>query len=122
MGKYRRPRIMFICDDEVKEELEKRAENERRSVSSLVENLVIDGLHSTSDSVPETKRTPNTEALLESLLSDALLDNAEIAELSQQYKISKSVLIRLRDRLFPQGENAKQQDKESQTKSSKSKI
>ncbi|MDF5716813.1 MAG: hypothetical protein PUP93_23830 [Rhizonema sp. NSF051] len=40
----RRPRIAFICDDEVKEILEEWATDENRTVSNLVESIVLDAI------------------------------------------------------------------------------
>lgn len=43
----RRPRIAFICDEEVKEILEEWASEENRTVSNLVEFVVLEAIKRT---------------------------------------------------------------------------
>ena len=101
MGKFKNPRITFICDESVKRKLEQRAEVEHRTLSNLVEFLVTESLNNYSQPNVDAKVIPTPEALLESLLSNEPLSDIEITHLSQEYKISTSVLLRMRDRLFP---------------------
>jgi hypothetical protein len=37
-------RVMFLCDDEAKNDLQQWAEQERRSVSNLVEKIVLEAI------------------------------------------------------------------------------
>jgi CopG-like RHH_1 or ribbon-helix-helix domain, RHH_5 len=56
----RRPRVAFICDEEVKQILEEWADEEGRTVSNLVERIVLEviaskGKMSTHTQVKERK-------------------------------------------------------------------
>lgn len=43
----RRPRVAFICDEDVKEILEEWAGDENRTVSNLVESIVLEAIKRT---------------------------------------------------------------------------
>ena len=43
----RRPRVAFICDEEVKEILEEWATDENRTMSNLVESIVLEAIKRT---------------------------------------------------------------------------
>ncbi|SRR5579883_306387 len=112
MGKHRRPRIMFICDEAIKETLEKRAAAEHRTVSNLVEMIVVEELRRNSHSEPATSTTPtttektpafNATTLLRRLLEP--LSDTDIIILSHDYDLDPKLLIELRDRLIPRQKN-----------------
>lgn len=46
----RRPRVAFICDEDVKEILEEWAGDENRTVSNLVESIVLEAIKRTGRS------------------------------------------------------------------------
>ena len=105
MGKFKNPRVTFVCEESIRQALEERASVEHRTLSKLVELLVKEGLDRSSDAGEQSKSSPNPEPLLESLLRNDPLNDVEIANLSQKYRISTSILIRLRDRLFPDADS-----------------
>ncbi|MGI2907695.1 ribbon-helix-helix domain-containing protein [Tolypothrix sp. VBCCA 56010] len=43
----RRPRVAFVCDDEIKEILEDWALEENRTVSNLIESIVLQAVETT---------------------------------------------------------------------------
>lgn len=46
MGATKKAKVMFTCEHEIKEKLTERAKLQNRTVSNLVETLVIDALTS----------------------------------------------------------------------------
>lgn len=52
----RRPRVAFICDDETKEILEEWATDENRTVSNLVESIVLEAIKRTGRDLKVSKK------------------------------------------------------------------
>jgi len=52
----RRPRVAFICDDDVKKILEGWATDENRTVSNLVESIVLEAIKRTGRERKENKK------------------------------------------------------------------
>jgi len=57
-GKYRRPRIMFICSEETKNELETWAKEENRTLSNLVEMLADEAVAKRKAARAKVKQRP----------------------------------------------------------------
>ncbi|GAB1544794.1 hypothetical protein NUACC21_74700 [Scytonema sp. NUACC21] len=55
----RRPRVAFICDEEVKEILYEWATDENRTVSNLVESIVLDAIKRTGRDRKGNKKEKN---------------------------------------------------------------
>ncbi len=52
MGKYRRPRINFVLDEDIKDDLTVWAKEEGRTMSNLVERIVTAAVQGKRDSHP----------------------------------------------------------------------
>ncbi len=62
MGKTKKAQVMFTCTHEVKDFLTKWAARENRTVSNLVETLVVDAIATQGDGTPE--HDPMRKAML----------------------------------------------------------
>ncbi|MBD2014331.1 hypothetical protein H6F96_10140 [Microcoleus sp. FACHB-53] len=54
-------RVMFLCDDEAKNDLQQWAEQERRSVSNLVEKIVLEAIAAWKQQQPSAPESPPLE-------------------------------------------------------------
>lgn len=54
MGKTKKAQVMFTCTHEVKDFLSKWAARENRTVSNLVETLVVDAIATQENGTPAT--------------------------------------------------------------------
>jgi hypothetical protein len=55
----RRPRVAFICDEDVKGILEEWATDENRTVSNLVESIVLEAIKRAGRERKENKKDKN---------------------------------------------------------------
>jgi len=104
MTKYRRPRIAFICSEETKLELEQWAERENRTVSNLVESVVLEVLsRNKSKAEPlveeEEEADLDAEDFLRILLSGRLPTDGELIEVATTLGVKAEKLIELRTKL-----------------------
>ena len=118
-GQYRRPRVTLGLDENIKEEIEKMARKEHRTLASLLEHFVIEsyerrknpttqGLDTQSTLNPKTKKFLNGHDFIQILASGRRPTDAEITEVAHSEDIDPDVLIEIRDRKFPSTQHHKQ--------------
>lgn len=110
MGTNKRPRIAFICDQELKDALEKWADAEGRTLSNLMERIAQNALaqHQNANVTP-LSLIENYEADTENATASAFLKllatnrrptDSEVVEFARKFGVSVDALLKLRDRLF----------------------
>ena len=108
MGNYRRPRIVFICEESVKKELEELAEVEHRSLSNYVEMLVVAVLQKNKkisrdkgeDTETSVDAGADARSFLKKLGSGKRPNSIERASLADSLEIDVEILDRLVDCIF----------------------
>ena len=110
MPKYRRPRIAFICSEETKQKLEQWATQQNRTVSNLVESIILEAFsreneqaqplpQSLTNQQEEEEEDLNAEDFLRILLSGRLPTDGELIEVATTLGVKAEKLIELRSKL-----------------------
>ncbi len=118
-AKYRRPRVMFGLDEDIKEDIERMARAEHRTLASLLEHLVLEsyerrknpplqGIDAPPSPPPEIEKFLNGHDFIQILASGRRPTDAEITEVAHSEDIDPDVLIEIRDRKFPSTPHYKQ--------------
>ncbi|MBO3462122.1 hypothetical protein G7B40_031085 [Aetokthonos hydrillicola Thurmond2011] len=106
---------MFGLDEQIKEEIEQWAERDGRTLSNLVEQMVLDSYHRRKASGATFRKPYQTETpedlssskFLLMLASGAIPSDEEVIEAAREAKLDAHALLALRDRCFPQQPNIK---------------
>lgn len=94
--KYRRPRVMFICEQEVKDYLEGWADSENRTVSNLVETLVTDAITVKQSGRSDKEALAFALDLISTLIEGKPPTLAQIAKLAHETDLKEEDLLKLR--------------------------
>jgi hypothetical protein len=95
--KYRRPRIMFICEQEAKDFLEGWASSENRTVSNLVETLVTEAITVKQSGRSDKEALELALDLLNTMIEGKPPTLAQIAKLAHETDLKEEDLLKLRE-------------------------
>lgn len=95
--KYRRPRVMFICEQEAKDFLEEWASSENRTVSNLVETLVTDAITVKQSGRSDKEALELALDLINTMIEGKPPTLAQIAKLAHETDLKEEDLLKLRE-------------------------